>query len=47
MKMDYLPPDVEEEGHEHKEDIVKPKKAAKKEKKNVAELSKGTKRVDR
>jgi len=47
VKMDYLHQDVEEEAHEIKEDIVKPKKAAKKEKKNVAELSKDTKRIDR
>ena len=47
MKMDYLPPEVEETEHVEKEDVVKPKKAVKKEKKNPAELNKGTKRVDR
>ena len=48
MKMDYLHQDVEEEAHEIKEDIVKPKKkAVKQEKKNPAELNKGTKRIDR
>jgi len=47
VKMDYLHQEVEEEVHETKEDIVKPKKAAKKEKKNPAELNKGTKRIDR
>ena len=47
-KMDYLHQDVEEEAHVIKEDIVKPKKkAVKKEKKNPAELNKGTKRIDR
>ena len=45
MKDDYLHQEVEEE--EVKEDIVKPKKVVKKEKKNPAELSKGTKRIDR
>ena len=45
--MDYLHQDVEEEAHVIKEDIVKPKKVVKKEKKNPAELSKGTKRIDR
>jgi len=44
VKEDYLHQDVEEEV---KEDIVKPKKVVKKEKKNPAELSKGTKRIDR
>jgi len=44
VKEDYLHQDVEEEV---KEDIVKPKKVVKKEKKNPAELSKGTKRTDR
>jgi hypothetical protein len=46
MKLDYVEPE-EEEVNEVKEDIVKPKKAAKKEKKNVADLSKNTKRIDR
>lgn len=44
MKDDYQEVDVEEEV---KEDIVKPKKVVKKEKKNVADLSQNTKRVDR
>ena len=43
MKMDYLHQDVEEV----KEDIVTPKKSAKKVKKDPAELNKGTKRTDR
>ena len=43
MQQDYLP----QEEEEVKEDIVKPKKVVKKEKKNPAELSKGTKRIDR
>ena len=46
MKMDYLHQEVEEE--EVTEEEVKPKKkAVKKEKKNPADLSKGTKRIDR
>ena len=44
MKDDYQEVDVEEEV---KEDIVKPKKVVKKEKKNVADLSQNTKRDDR
>ena len=49
MKEDYLHQEVEETEHVEKEDVVKPKKAvAKKEvKKNAAELSKNTTRVDR
>jgi hypothetical protein len=43
MKEDYLHQEVEEEVKEE----VKKKPAAKKEKKNPAELNKGTKRVDR
>lgn len=45
MKQDYL--EVEETEHVEQEDVVKPKKAAKKEKKNPADLSKNTKRTDR
>ena len=44
MKDDYLHQEIEEDV---KEDIVKQKKPAKKEKKDVAELNKGTKRTDR
>ena len=44
MKDDYLHQEVEEEV---KEDIVKPKKPAKKEKKDPADLKQGTKRIDR
>jgi len=44
MKDDYLHQEVEEE--EVKEEVKK-KPVAKKEKKNPAELSKGTKRIDR
>jgi len=47
MKEDYLHQEVEETEHVEKEDVVKPKKAAKKEKKNAADLNKGTTRVDR
>jgi len=48
MKEDYLHQEVEETEHVEKEDVVKPKKAAKKEvKKNAADLNKGTKRTDR
>ena len=47
MKEDYLHQEVEEVEHVEKEDVVKPKKAAKKEKKNAADLNKGTKRIDR
>ncbi len=43
MKDDYLHQEVEEEVKEE----VKKKPVAKKEKKNPAELSKGTKRIDR
>jgi len=43
MKQDYVEPEEEEV----KEDIVKPKKPAKKEKKDPAELKKGTVRTDR
>jgi len=47
VKEDYLHQEVEETEHVEKEDVVKPKKAAKKEKKNAAELNKGTTRTDR
>ena len=47
MKQDYLHQEVEETEHVEKEDVVKPKKAAKKEKKNAADLNKNTKRTDR
>ena len=44
MKQDYLHQEVEEVEHVEKEDVVKPKKEAKK---NAADLNKGTKRTDR
>jgi len=44
MQQDYLHQEIEEE--EVKEEVKK-KPVAKKEKKNPAELSKGTKRIDR
>ena len=47
MKEDYLHQEVEEIEHVEKEDLVKPKKAAKKVKKDPAELKQGTKRIDR
>jgi hypothetical protein len=47
MKEDYLHQEVEETEHVEKEDVVKPKKAAKKEKKTAADLNQGTKRTDR
>ena len=47
MKIDYLHQEVEEEAHVIEEDIVKPKKAAKKVKKDPADLKQGTKRIDR
>jgi len=43
MKQDYVEPEAEEV----KEELVKPKKPAKKVKKDPAELKKGTKRIDR
>ena len=43
MKQDYVEPEEEEV----KEELVKPKKPAKKEKKDPAVLKKGTKRIDR
>ena len=49
MKDDYLHQEVEEaeDKADYKEAAEVKKKEAKKEKKNVAELSKGTTRIDR
>lgn len=47
MKQDYLHQDVEETEHVEKEDVVKKKLVAKKEKKTAADLNQGTTRTDR